>query len=127
MANTGQDLTGLKIPCAPGQFTAECLTAILRRSGVIQQSKVESVQVQEQCVGFVGQAAHLNLTYDRHEPGAPTNMFAKLSSASAEVRAKLNSIGLYETEAGFYRELSNEIEVRVPRAWPVMQCFSRRC
>ena len=117
MADRGQDLTGLQIPCAPGQFTPECLTAILRRSGVIQQSQVESVQVQEQLIGFVGQAAHLKLTYDREEPGAPTDMFAKLSSASAEVRAKLNSMGIYETEVGFYRELSSEMQVRVPKMY----------
>ena len=90
MANRGQDFTGFQIPCAPGEFTPECLTAILRRSGVIQQSKVDSVQVQEQSVGLVGQAAHLKLTYDREEPGAPSEIFAKLPSASAEVRAKLS-------------------------------------
>jgi hypothetical protein len=117
MANSGQDFTGLQIPCAPGEFTPECLTAILRRSGVIQQSKVESVQVQEQSIGFVGQAAHLKLTYDREEPGAPSEIFAKLSSASAELRAKLNSMGVYETEAGFYREFSSEMQVRVPKAY----------
>ena len=117
MANRGQDFTGFQIPCAPGEFTPECLTAILRRSGVIQQSKVESVQVQEHPVGFVGQAAHLKLTYDREEPGAPSEIFAKLPSASAEVRAKLNSMGLYETEAGFYRDLSSEMHVRVPKAY----------
>ena len=117
MANGGQDFTGLQIPCAPGEFTPECLTAILRRSGVIQQSKVESVEVQEQSVGFVAQAAHLKLTYDREEPGAPSEIFAKLSSASVELRARLNSMGVYETEAGFYRELSSEMPVRVPRAY----------
>lgn len=117
MANSGQDFAGLQIPRAPGEFTPECLTVILRLSGVIQQSKVESVQVQEHSVGFAGQAAHLKLTHDREEPGAPAELFAKLPSASAEVRAKLNSMGVYETEVGFYRELSGEMQVRVPRAY----------
>ena len=69
--------------------------------------------------GFVGQTAHLLIEYDRAEPGAPASLFAKLSSASPQVREQMRRLGLYETEAGFYRDLAalDDFPVRIPRPY----------
>ena len=102
----------MKLPTTPEAITPEWLTHALGWS--VQSVEVEPVPAGS---GFVGQAAHLRLTYDRPEEGAPTAMFAKLSSPVPEVREQLRSIGLFETEAGFYRDLGPEIPVRIPRAY----------
>lgn len=46
-------------------------------------------------------------------------MFAKLSSADPGVREKLRTVGIYATEAGFYRELAaaETFPIRVPRPY----------
>ncbi len=109
----------IQIPRAPEEFTPEVLTALLRQAGVLREGAVERVEVTAVPAGsgFMGQAAHLKLTYDREEGDAPAQIFAKLSSADENLRARLNAMGLYETEAGFYSELGGEFPVRVPRAY----------
>ena len=102
----------MKLPTTPEAITPEWLTDTL--GWPVQSVEVEPVPAGS---GFVGQAAHLRLTYDRPEEGAPTAMFAKLSPAVPEVREKLRAVGLFQTEAGFYRDLSPEVPVRVPRAY----------
>ena len=101
-----------KIPATPEAITPEWLTHALGCA-------VESVEVEPVAAGsgFVGQAAHLRVTYEHPEGGAPVAMFAKLSSAVPEVREQLRTVGLYATEAGFYRDLGPEVPVRIPRAY----------
>ena len=109
----------MPIPPDPGGLTASYLTTVLRDAGVLRSSVVTSAQVSvvPAGTGFAGQAAHVTLTYDRPEPDAPTRMFAKLSTADPQVLARLRPVGLFETEAGFYRELSGDCPQRVPRAF----------
>src|SRR5262249_23649254 len=78
---------------------------------------VESVPVG---TGFVGQVAHLTVAYKRDEPSAPKAIFAKLSSSDTAVRSRLRELGLYETEAGFYRDLSRSSKVCVPRLYAAL-------
>jgi hypothetical protein len=46
-------------------------------------------------------------------------MFLKMSSVKPDVRERCKTIGLYRTEAGFYRDLARECPIRVPRAYAV--------
>jgi hypothetical protein len=59
IATNGFDCARLQIPCAPGEFTPELLTGILRKSGTLREGAVESVEVEEAPVGsgFVSQPA----------------------------------------------------------------------
>ena len=113
--------SNLSIPPAPDSITPEWLTAALRGSGAIENAKVASIGVKPVAAGsgFVGQAARLHIEYDHKEPGAPGTIFAKLSSADPAVREKLRSVGLYEAEAGFYRDMAamKSLPVRVPRPY----------
>jgi len=107
------------IPATPSGITAEYLTAVLRQSGTIKDNSVKSVEVRMVPAGsgFAGQGAYVTIEYERESNGAPAKMFAKMSSADAEVRGRLRSIGLYEAETGFYRDLSHQAKIRVPRAY----------
>jgi hypothetical protein len=97
------------IPPTPDSISPEWLTAVLRRSGAVEHARVVSVSVRPVAAGsgFVGQAARLHLGYDRKESGAPSTVFVKLSSADPAVREKLRTVGLYATEAGFYRDVAS--------------------
>jgi hypothetical protein len=110
----------LSIPSMPDAITADWLTAAMRGSGALKSAQVVSVNVRPVAVGsgFVGQSARLHIAYDRKEVGAPSIVFAKLSSADAAIREQLRAIGLFEVEAGFYRDLAaNTLPVRVPRPY----------
>ena len=111
----------LSIPLTPDSIGPEWLTAVLRRSGTIEHAKVVSARAQSVAAGsgFVGQAARLHLEYDSNEPSAPSTVFAKLSSADPAVREKLRTVGIYATEAGFYRDVavSKALPMRVPRPY----------
>lgn len=110
------------IPTGPGDLTADYLTTVLRAAGVLRSSVVTAADVSMVAAGtgFAGQSAHLRLTYDHAGDGAPAAMFAKLSASDAAVLARLKAFGLYETEAGFYRDLSAEAPLRVPRAYAAL-------
>ena len=111
----------LPIPATPDSISPEWLTRALRRSGAVRRAKVVSISVRPVAAGsgFVGQAARLYVEYDRKEPGAPATMFVKLSSADREVREKMRTVGLYEAEAEFYRDLAatEQLPIRVPRPY----------
>jgi hypothetical protein len=100
-------------------ITPDWLTSVLRRTGAVRAAAVSSVQIEPVAVGvgLIGQSAVLRLHYDRQEQGAPASLFCKLSSADAAVRQRLRLIGLYECEAGFYRELAPTVNIRVPRCY----------
>jgi Ecdysteroid kinase-like family len=113
--------SNLSIPPTPDSITPEWLTVAFRGSGTVENASVVSIGVKPVAAGsgFVGQAARLHIEYDRIEPGAPATVFAKLSSADPAVREKLRTVGLYETEAGFYQDLAamKSLPLRVPRPY----------
>jgi len=96
------------IPATPNAITADWLTLVLHRAGILKRAKVAAIDVQPVAVGsgFVGQTARLIIEYDKREASAPASIFAKLSSANPAVRQQLRKVGLYETEAGFYRDVA---------------------
>ena len=110
----------LSLPPNLDAISAEWLTQGLRRCGAIRNASITAIRRSPVAAGsgFVGQAARLCLVYDRNEAGAPAIVFAKLSSADPSVREKLRTAGLYETEAGFYRDVASQaLPMRVPRPY----------
>jgi hypothetical protein len=109
----------LAIPQTLDAISPEWLTSALRGSGAIRNASVSSLQVKPVALGgFAGQAARLCVGYDRREAGAPAIVFAKLSAADPAVREKLRSVGLFETEAGFYKDVASKpLPMRVPRPY----------
>jgi hypothetical protein len=77
------------------------------------EQSVDGVELLDRHSGTTGRA-HVAL---RGEPGVPATVFVKLAPFDERQRAFVNSVGMGETEARFYRDLSHEIPVRIPRAY----------
>ena len=111
----------LSIPSMPESISPTWLTTMLHRAGVLDRAAVVGIDVTPIAAGsgFVGQTARLHVAYDTRETGAPATVFAKLSSADPAVRQQLRKVGLYETEAGFYRDVALQpaFPLRVPRPY----------
>jgi hypothetical protein len=103
------------IPQRPEDLTADWLTDALRASGVLASARVTDVEAQREGQGLGSQLLRLRLRYDRSESGAPETLIAKLPSDLATNRATAESVGAYEREILFYRELAEEVEIRTPR------------
>jgi hypothetical protein len=101
-----------------GGITPDCLTSCLRADGVVTQASVASIDVLP--VGFkgmTGQISQLLITYDQDEPGAPSSVVAKFSAPDPKEREMVHSLGFYEREVRFYRELAAKSRVRTPRCY----------
>lgn len=111
----------LSIPSTPESITVTWLTTVLRRAGVLDRAAVVGIKVTPVAggSGFVGQTARLHIVYSEQESSAPPTVFAKLSSADPAVRQQLRRVGIYETEAGFYRDVALQpaFPIRVPRPY----------
>lgn len=109
------------IPSTPKAITADWLTRVLRHAGLLTRARVVAIDVRLIVAGsgFVGQTARLIIEYDEREASAPPSLFAKLSSADPAVRQQLRKVGLYETEARFYRDVAPlpVFPMRVPRPY----------
>ena len=93
-------------------LSPEHLTDVLQTDGVISQAKVTAISANQfgQEFGFNGILLRLSLEYDRDEPKAPITIVAKFSRDKS-LAGKLHN------ESRFYRELSSEVGIRVPKVY----------
>ncbi len=98
----------LSMPESFADITPAWLTKALRAGGAIQTAAVVSCEKQTigEGVGFMGQLARCNLTYDRQDDGAPATVVAKLPAPAPENRTIAGLFNFYEIETSFYRELA---------------------
>lgn len=97
------------------QVDAGWLTAALRDSGVIRDSRVTSFRAEPVGTGQVGYNVRYTLDYDQRESTAPTSVVAKFPSPDETSRSTGVSIGTYEKEARFYRDLARAVDIGVPQ------------
>jgi hypothetical protein len=108
----------MSVPADADEITREWLTAALHGAGAQDQARVTSIQSAPiGQFGFTGQIRRLHISYDKPEPGAPRSLVAKFSATQPEARAAVHSMGFYEREIGFYRELAADCPVRTPRCY----------
>jgi hypothetical protein len=106
------------VPADTDEITQEWLTAALHQAGALDQARVTSIQPSPiGQLGFTGQIRRLQISYDKPEPCAPRSLVAKFSATHPELRAAVHSMGFYEREIGFYRELAADCPVRTPRCY----------
>ena len=106
------------VPADTDEITQEWLTAALHQAGALDQARVTSIQPAPiGQLGFTGQIRRLQISYDKPEPCAPRSLVAKFSATHPEARAAVHSMGFYEREIGFYRELAADCPVRTPRCY----------
>ncbi len=100
-------------PTQPDQVTAEWLTDQLRASGMLEGGTVQDIAWEAIGTGQVGDSARFHLTYDKPGTG-PETVAGKFPAADPTSRGTAAAFGLYAKEVGFYRELSAQLDVRVP-------------
>jgi broad specificity phosphatase PhoE/thiamine kinase-like enzyme len=67
--------------------------------------------------GFMGQLARLRLEYEDDAPGAPASAIIKFAAARADTRQMARDQNLYEREIGFYRDIGQDVGIRVPACY----------
>ena len=102
-----------EIPTHPDAITPEWLTERLRGAGVISDQTVTGFTWVPIGTGQVGDSARLTLQYDRAGQG-PATVAGKFPAADPTSRHTAASLGLYSKEVGFYRDLRQLVDVRVP-------------
>ena len=110
------------LPTSSAMVSAGWLNAVLTDDvrGGRQVADVTATVIGEG-VGFLGEVARLELTYE--DPGAAsvTSMICKMPTSNEGFRFVGDMLGLYEKESGFYRDVAPEITLRIPTCYANLQ------
>jgi hypothetical protein len=84
------------------------LDGVLRRSGVLTNSKVTKVTATDlgTGVGIMGEVARLSIDYDKPGSGAPASIIGKFPTADATNLGVARSLFFYPREVVFYTKLA---------------------
>ena len=109
-------LTHAEVPYSLKEINAEWLTTALRENGIIDEAFVKEVahHALGDDAGFNGEVAILKLQYSDPNITAPTSMVLKIPTASKN-RIMGQTMGLYEKEIRFYRDLKPLLASRTPQ------------
>lgn len=104
---------------ASSKLTAEWLTDVLKRGGVLARARVVDITAERigAEVGFLDNVARWRLTYDILEPTAPRSLVVKISTADETYRRIGDNYDAYEREFRFYRELAPTAPIRLPKSY----------
>jgi len=107
------------IPAGPEDLTPERLTEMLRVSDRLRTSKVTGVETEilGEGEGFLGTIVRHKLSYDHEEATAPASLIAKFPISLDLNRGLAESVGVYEREIRFYRDLAAKTKVRKPELY----------
>ena len=105
------------IPAGPHELTPEALTSMLRESGVLREANVTAfdTEILGEGQGFLGVIARMCLELDRPEDGAPASLIGKFPTLVEQNRGMAETLGFYEREIRFYRDLAHTVSIRKPR------------
>jgi hypothetical protein len=97
------------LPTDIAALTATYLTSALRRGGHLADGEVSCVQAEPlgAGVGFVGQLARLDLTYEGDRGELPDVMIAKFPIDDPMAKYLAKMFGFYRTEAECYRQAAS--------------------
>jgi hypothetical protein len=100
-------------------LSPEWLTLVLRQSGVLQSSCVQSVDILAEALGngMAAQISRLGLQYDRDETGQPRTLVVKRPAVDMHLRGFFESIGCYQREAFFYNNIAGKLRTPSPRCY----------
>ena len=101
-------------PSHPAQVSPEWLTGHLRRHGLYADAAITDIRWEPIGTGQVGDSARFHLTFD-HDLGGPATVAGKFPAEDAASRSTAGAFGLYAKEVGFYRELADKLDIRVPK------------
>ena len=103
------------VPYCVEDLTADWLSRGLQASGVIDGSEVTdfAMNVLGDQVGFNGEVIIITPTYSPPAERAPASLVLKIPTASKN-RILGQTMGLYEKEIRFYRDLRGDLKIRTP-------------
>jgi hypothetical protein len=103
----------MTVPAQVGDITAEWLNEVTADEiGTVLAIRIEQFG---EGVGILGQIARLHLTYANGAVG-PATLVAKCQSPAPENQFLAQMMGFYLREVNFYREVANDLDIRVPHA-----------
>ena len=104
------------IPQTADELTAQWLTEAIRSSGLSGEARVTDFATGPPGagVGFSGLTLKVELTWDRHEPGAPAVVLLKVPSDNPGNRGLVEAEGGYDREFDFYERFSGDLPIAVP-------------
>lgn len=106
------------IPARPADLSAQWLTAVLHRAGVLASGVVASCTCEAVGTGQMGDSVRVLLDYDRvAQAHGPASVVAKLTASDERSRATGLALRSYEIEVRFYQLLAPHLPVRVPRCY----------
>lgn len=109
-------MTAPHLVSRPEDVTPGWLTAVLRHAGAIgDDTRVTDVHGTAIGTGQVGSSVRFTITY-AGAPG-PATVVCKFASADPDSAAAGIASATYETEAAFYRELADTVDVSRPRCY----------
>ena len=103
-------------PSHPDDITPEWLTGRLHEAGVLQRGNVTGFRWEPIGTGQVGDSARISLSYDQ-AGGGPATVAGKFPAANPTSRGTAAMMGLYTKEVRFYRDLAQQLDVRVPATY----------
>ena len=106
----------LFIPLVREQVSAEFLSHALSEVGLLQNQTILKVdaRVIGEGAGFMGEVVDIQLTLSPEAGAAPRSVIVKIPTALKN-RKVGQTLGVYEREIRFYRELQPELAIRTPR------------
>lgn len=99
----------------PDRVTPDWLTAVLRRSGVLPEGRVDSFEAEEVGTGQVGSNVRFRLRTSGAHAGAPASVVGKFASKDPLSRATGVAQGNYLREVRFYQQVAPTVGIRTPR------------
>jgi thiamine kinase-like enzyme len=104
------------IPAQSKDITADWLNEVLRESGFLKDSKIESITHTPMAIGkgFMSDMARITLKYDRKAPHLPKTIIAKMPTTFESALAVARLFKTYEREIRFYSEIAPESPLRTP-------------
>jgi hypothetical protein len=105
----------MEIPLSLDEVDADYLTGVLRSTGLLKEGSVESFesQVIGEGAGFLGEIASLRLKLTGVTEGTPETVILKIPT-TLKNREVGQTLGVYEREIRFYRELQSLLTIRTP-------------
>ncbi len=108
------------VPFTVDELTAEWLTQAMQGAGVLTEGRVEKLSLRSvgEQVGFNGEVVIVSPSYANlsavDESNAPASLVLKIPTATKN-RILGQTMGLYEKEIRFYRDLQPKLAIRAPK------------
>ena len=104
-----------EVPFSLEEINADWLTIALRETGIIGDEFVQNLDLKVigTEAGFNGEVVILKLQYSDDQATAPTSMVLKIPTPLKN-RIMAQTMGLYEKEIRFYRDLKPLLDIRTP-------------